>query len=224
MVFGLRRKLRQSTTAGVPVPTRVSSPVPQRKSLTVAALPQTGATTYTTENRIRAYVDETIAQQHPAAVQYTPPPPYQACTAQRMAPPMPTGYGSDDQWARTAKYYSVGNKMLTDDNSSHTSDNDELYSTSPPCTRHPVYVPFTAQPTIQPYPAYEYENGHTHQQPLGWRELYSYTDIPVVRDGAFTPSHRFDGTSERAYTAERTDRFHHHPDTSHSRRRASPYY
>jgi len=223
MVFGLRKRLGRSTTpvaAGTPVP------IPQRKSLTVAALPQTATANYPTESRIRAYVDETIAQQQPAPVRRIAPPP---STAQRMPPPMPTGYESDDQLVRTAKYYAAGNKMLTeDDNSSHTSDNDELYSTSPPCTRHPVYAPFTAYP-MQAYHTYDpevtdqyYERPPTAQrQPLGWRELYSYTETPVARDSGFAPGLRFDGTSQRsAYAAERFQK----PDTSYTRRRASPYY
>jgi len=222
MVFGLRKRLGLSTTAtaGTPVP------VQQRKSLTVAALPQTATANYPTESRIRAYVDETIAQQQPAPVRRIAPPP---ATAQRMPPPMPTGYESDDQLVRTAKYYAAGNKMLTDDNSSHTSDNDELYSTSPPCTRHPVYASFTAYP-MQAYHTYDpevtdqyYERPQQAQalrQPLGWRELYSYTDTPLARDSGFAPGQRFDGISQRGgYTAERF----HQPETSYTRR-ASPYY
>jgi hypothetical protein len=204
-----------STVTSLPAPVAPPMAPPVVAAAAPVVTTETFAVQYPTESRVMPYapapiIEETIVQQ-----QALPEAPIEL-SIQRVPPPLPAGYESDEEFLRNAKYATQNATLEDDDNSSYTSFEEEVYCIVPPGVRPPRDLPLNSYrhgyrvrggpEVIDQY--YEGSTPSPRQQLPRRSELYSYTDIPVAatRNSRYSPSPRMDALSTRAYrTAERFD-------------------
>jgi len=191
---------------------------------------ETLAVQYPTESRVMAYAPPSMVEETTVYQQALPPPapaPQEApveISLQRIQPPLPAGYESDEEFLQSVKY--AQKDVLTDDDTdSYTSFEEEVYCIVPPGTRAPRDLPLNSYRhgyRLRGGPAVidQYYEGPTpsprQSLPPRRSELYSYTDIPVARNATqYSPSPRLDGTARAYRTAER---FVDAPSPSYNRR------
>jgi len=176
---------------------------------------ETLAVQYPTESRVMQYAPPPLVEETTVYQQALPPPaPVEAqieIALQRVQPPLPAGYESDEEFLQSVKY--AQQDVLTDDDTdSYTSFEEEVYCIVPPGSRAPRDLPLNSYRhgyRLRGGPAVidQYYEGPTPspRQNLPRRsELYSYTDIPVARNATrYSPSPRLGGTARAYRTAER---------------------